>query len=602
MHTHKKKFAFFLCILCALLLASQPSFGLEPNDEESHELIILFDNSTSMSWNDTGFLAPDAIKQIISSLPSDWRVGLVTFRAEVIDAVPPGTDTWEAITAILEGVRYTNFTNSGAGLQQAMELFSDHARSRTILFVTDGEMAYLPTYTATAEAMVLAEEMIAQIIESDIQVHTISIGKDFWATHEAILGLAHATGGTLFQDVPSEGLSEVASTLVFDVLGVARSQVGAAQIVDSMGTFTIRLPAVGLDSARVLLTAERPIDHIVVSGNGSNVSIQRGRRFAIVAVDRPLNQTIEIEFSAVGASHASLILEWDVRLMAEAHTDGVTKVWLTDSTGAPIQFDPFSSRQFFPIEAQIQTENGLRLDPATKEALQTWHLYLRALGINTPDFFQEPIIQFMPFVADEPDSVAESDAINEAVPPLVDDVPDEISIPEANETERRFPLLTVIVLCVALVLLFLILLFRFRSKQTKQAIMPPPIEDFDRRFAFTGKLDLYVSLIPSDDASPETAHVIRLGKSRVLDLQGILQKCRIPGNFPGADQIYFAADNQGALQVLNDSDISIFIESTVLAEKQSHTLSQGERVRVYDEDDTRELLISPRFLYRPGGV
>jgi len=602
MNTYKKKFVFFLCILCTLFLVSQPSLGLESPDSASHELIVLFDNSTSMSWNDTAFLAPDTLKQIVSTLPTDWSVGLVTFRADVIDVVPPSAGSRDAIFAVLNSIRYTNYTNSGAGLRQAMDLFSDHARSRTVLFVTDGEMAHLPTYAATAEAVVLAEEMIAQIIDSDIQVHTISIGEDFWATHEAILGLAPATDGHLFQDVTSEELSEVASALVFDVLGVARSQVGAAQITDTLGTFTIRLPAVGLDSARVLLTAEAPIDHLVVSGNGSDVSIQRGQRFAVVEVDRPIDQTIEIEFSAVGASQASLILEWDVRLMSEARTDGVTKVWLVDRMGENVLLDPFSSRQFFPIEVQVQAEGGyLRWDAATKEGIQAWHMHLRTLGINTPDFFQEPIIQFRPLLPDESASAEESDAVNENLPSLAAESP-EWSYMFIPVPEQDFPVLTVIVICLALILLLALCLFRFRSKQTKQSIEPPPIAEFDRRFAFTGKLDLYVSLIPSDAASLETSHVVRLGKSRAFSLETILRKCRVPDKFPGADQIYFAADQQGALQVINDSDYPIFVGSDTLAEKKRHILNHGERVRVQDEEEKQELLISPRFLYRPQGV
>ena len=590
----RKKRLVFLFILCAVFLFSQPSLGVDSADAEAHELIVLFDISTSMSWNDTAFLAPDALKQIIHTLPSYWHLGLVTFHADVVDVVPPDIGTGDAIIAILDGVRYTNFTNSGAGFRQAVELFSDNAQSRTILFVTDGEMAHLPTYTATAEATRLAEEMIAQITESDIQVHTISIGRDFWATHEAILGLAHATGGTLFQDTLSEELSEVASAMVFDVLGVARSQVGAARIADSMGTFTIRLPAVGIDSARVLLTAESPIDHLVVSGNGSNVGIQRGQRFAVIEVDQPIDPTIEIEFSAVGASHASLILEWDLQLMTETQHDGSTIAWLADSTGELIRLDPLSSTQFFPID--------LTLDAVADDRIQAWKTHLETLGINIPNFQEVVIHTLPPSSADEPDSADAADEGNEGLPPpvaeLPADAPEEASV---SETARGSTVLGIAILCFALMILLLRTLLRFRSKQAKQIVDLPPIQEFDPRFAFTGKLDLYVTLIPSDDTNTPTSHVFRLGKSHTLSLGAILKKCRIPGTFPGSEQIYFVAEQQGALQVVNHSDGSIFVGATALVEKQSHVLTHGERVRMHDEAERKELLISPRFLYRLHG-
>jgi len=303
-----------LCILCAIYVFPQAALGADSGDPEPHELVLLFDNSKTMSDNDAALLAPDALRQILGSLPSHWHVGLVTFHTEVVDVVAPGADTRPAIHTILTGVRYTGEANAGAGLFQAVNLFSDHAHSRTIIFVTDGNIATIPTTAAGANSIILAQEMIAEITASDIQVHTIAVRNELAAyhQHEALMGLAEATGGYLFRDISAEGLGEIASTLVFDVLGVARNRVAVRQIADSIGNFTIPLPARGPDAVRVLITGEPSIGHIAVSGNGSGIDIQRGQGFALVEILRQTDQAMDIEVTARGARYADVILEQEL--------------------------------------------------------------------------------------------------------------------------------------------------------------------------------------------------------------------------------------------------------------------------------------------------
>ena len=225
----------FLCLLCAVHFPSQATFAAD--DTGIHELIILFDNSVSMNWNDPAFLAPDVLTQILDSLPAHWCIGLVTFNADVVDFVPPAAGTRPLIRTILERTRYINFTNAGAGLLQAIELFSDNAHSRTIIFMTDGEMVVHPTKDAgeyiTEDVEILIAQAIARVIASDIQVHTIAVGGGFEGYHEAIINFASATGGYLFRDIPSANLSEIASVLVFDVLGAAEIPVDTAQTTGS---------------------------------------------------------------------------------------------------------------------------------------------------------------------------------------------------------------------------------------------------------------------------------------------------------------------------------------------------------------------------------
>jgi len=513
-----------------------------------------------MDWNDTGSLAPDALQQFVGSLPSHWHIGLVTFHAEVIDTVAPGPNTRPAINEILSGTAYTGWTDAGAGLRQAMDLFSVRATSRTILFVTDGEKAHMPTPAATAEVAYLSEIAIAEVIASGIQVHTIVIGQDFAEKHESIVGLAPATGGHLFEDVFSEDLSSVVSQLTFDVLGVSSSLVGTAQMADGAGNFTVRLPASGVDSARVLITGESAIENIAVSGGGNGVVIQAGQRFSIVEIANPTEQVIDIAFTASGTTNAELILEWDLQLMAEVFPrEGALHLWLSDSTGTNVLLDPFFSERTLPVsvdglQTQARVDEGyIRLETeAADDTNRTVQIHLDSLGIN--------------MAADSPE--------------IVVDIP---APPERVWHEATVLIVTLAGLLIAIVLL----LIYFRPRRTQASRLTP---GFESKFEFTGKLSLYVTRTPDDsDIPPQTFDLFRLDGKREISLQTILEKCRIPSSFSGVEQIYFVAGKQGSLQVVNDSDCTVLIGSNILMKKRGHMLAYGEKIHITCADEVSEL-------------
>jgi len=591
----RKKIVAFVCVLCTVFLLSQTVLGAVSNELEAHEVIILFDISTSMGWNDTGFLAPDALRQIVSTLPSHWHVGLVTFHAEVADIVPPGVGTRGEIHEILSETGYTDWTNSGVGFAQAMALFSERALSRTIIYMTDGEMAMMPTEAATAEAVVLAEAMVQEITVSGIRVHTIAVGQDFPNVHPDIMGLASATGGYLFQDVLSEALHDTARELVFDVLGVARNQVGAARMEDSgRGSFTVRLPATGIDSATVLITAESAVENIVVSGSGSSVEIETGQRFAIVKIVRPVDRVFQIDFTASGASSANLMLTWDLELMVEGVQFAPFQLWLADQSGENVLASTFFDGRFLPVsmpdmnvEMRVRIDHGyLYLDgqdfDGDKLGLRV-QVDLEPFGINTP----RPVRAFVEW----PWEFYEV--------PLDDEAAEEVSDLPLTEEKQNVKMSFLVV---GTFLILYLLLFRKPKREEPQTEMPAaeeppvpvPVQEVQSTFEFSGKLDLYVTHAGD---SRETAYLFQLRKGKRISLQDILRKCRVSDSFPGIEHVYFEADKQGALKVTNDSNCGVLLKSNLLARLESHMLDYGENVRISWEDGA-QLTISPRFLYR----
>lgn len=557
MKKHGKRLVI-LFMLCAMLIL-QPSALSASSVDGPHELIILFDLSGSMAGNDPGFLAPDALQQLVGSLPSHWHIGLVTFSTDTIDEIAPSADSRTLIHAALDAARYGNWTNAGAGLHRTIELFSATAASRTIVYMTDGEKTNMPTTGAMEEAALLAETAIAQIIASDIPVHTVVVGSDLAIQHDLIMGLSHATGGITFQDVASEELSGIAFTLAFDVLGTSGNLVGTAQITEALGSFIVRLPPA--DLARVLITAESPVDNIAVSGGGGRVELYTGERFALVEIVRPTEPEVTITFTASGTSTAELILEWDLQLMVEVcDLESEARLWLTDGTGTNVLADPFFANRTWPlsvdgVQRQMRVENGyirLELEPA-EDQTHTLQLHLDTHGVNAPPGPTEIVVN-APALPEEPES--------------------------------NMKVLIAIIIGLILLIALLIYLFYLRPKLgTPVRIMP----SFESKFEFTGKLNIYVTRTPDDvDISPQTFDLFRWNGKEV-SLREMLEKCQITAGFPGAEHIYFVAGKQGLLQVVNDSDCTILIGTDILVKTRAHTLRYGEKIHVACEDEASEL-------------
>jgi len=419
----------------------------------------------------------------------------------------------------------------------------------------------MPTPAATEEVAYQAEETIAEVIASGVQVHMIIVGQDFAEKHESIVGLAHATGGRLFEELTSAELNDVASQLTFDVLGIAGHFVGTAQIADA-GSFTVRLPATGIDLVRVLITGESAIENIAVSGGGNRVEIHSGREFVIVEVTRPPEEVMDIAFTTTGTSNAQLVMEWDLRLMAEVcDIEQAPRLWLSDRAGANVFLNPFFHGRTLPVsidglQTQASVEDGyIRLEvEATEETTYSLQIHLESLGIN-----------LLP-------GSAETE--------IVVDVP---ALPEREWHEATALIATIAGLFVVIVLL----LIYFRPRQAATSSSTP---DFGSKFEFTGKLNLYITRTPDDvDIPPQTFDLFRLGSKREISLKTILEKCRIPDSFSGVEKIYFVAGKQGSLQVVNDSDCTVLIGSSILVKKRGHLLAYGEKIHVTCEDEVSEL-------------
>jgi len=575
-----------------------------------HEVIVILDMTSSMGWDgqdireDGIFLAPDSLRQFVAVLPSFWHIGLVTFNSEVVSVVPPGEDSRLAIDDVLRSAYYSRSTNTGAALLQAVDLFSENALSRSIVFLTDGRVLHIParyTWITLSEAEELLDTAITQIVDYEIPVHILMIGNRFGNDIHFVNpanNLPELTGGELLLAPNVNELNEHISDLMFGRFGVNSQSVGIGSFSpDVRGSFTIPLPDVSIGIARVLITSESPVVDISVSGIAENINIQQGRRFAAIEIVNPSDQIFNVEFATSGRVNAELVLEWLIYheynityLDSRQHRTGVVdnsqvtieyisrtaqvRFTLVDDEGENLLHHPYFNGQTLPLYVDgIQTQGQIvygyilwetDLTHITENRFHNIRLYLDSFEMNIPNRFVEFVMEL------------------EAPPPPISISPD---------FDPRILIATILVL----LLIIVSLLFALHSKPRKSGkkITPKPLPTptvHEGNFEFTGKLNLYITNTPNDlDIRPQVFDLFRLGGKREVTLQTILDKCNITEGFSGSNGIRFIASSNGKIQVTHNSGCTVLVGQEILRVNQKHALSYGMKLHITFEDEVSEM-------------
>jgi len=481
-----------------------------------HEVMIMLDMSSSMGWDgqdireDGVQLAPDSLRQFVATLPSFWHIGLVTFNSTVVDFVPPSGNSRPVIDDLLRNVRYSYSTNTGAALLQAVELFSENALSRNIVFLTDGRILHIParyTWITLREAEELLDTAINQIVDYEIPVHILMIGNRFGNDRYFVNpanNLPELTGGELLLAPNVNELNQRISELMFGRFSVNSQFIAVGNFSpDVRGSFTIPLPDVSIGTARVLITSKRPVTDVSVSGIAESINIQHGRRFASIEIINPADQIFNIEFTTSGRVNAELVLEWLIYheysityLDNRQHRTGIVddsqvtieyiartaqvRFTLVDDEGENLLHHPHFIMQTIPLYIDgVQTQGYVGdsyilwetdLTNITENQLHNIQLYLDSLGINIPNRLIEFVVEL------------------EAPPP-------PISI--QSDFDPRILIATIFVLLLVIVMLLIAL--RFKPRKAGKKSLPPPLPTpiiHEGNFEFTGKLNLYVTNTP----------------------------------------------------------------------------------------------------------
>jgi len=578
-----------LCLVVFLLTSTVHVSAESMDAAPRNEVVIVMDTSDSMRENDPEHLAADSIKQFARSIPSYWAIGFVTYSEQVIDVVEL-TDA-EGIIGALDHITYSGYTNTGEGIRRAMEMFTPNAREKAILLLTDGEIS-LPDEERTNAAVALMDEVIEFAASNDIKIHTIGLGDGFQSYENSVKRCSEATHGVLHEAPLARDLTGIANRFIFDVFGTNNTTVGVAQMSAGGGRYSVKIPMLGIRTAKVQIISESAVENVAVSSGGSQVRVLPGRKHAVVLVENPVVRDIVIEFTSSGISHAEMMLEANVNLETEVT---YTDTPLTERQ--EIDGEEYDVQKF---ERTAQLRLGLFNDAGDNLLLDVSESFRVLLG----DEFRD--VQVVDGYLNLELSVAEAKTIPVSVfldrlglNTLEGVVTSDLSLekpPEDIWTEAEIepepePVISPVVLLLTITGLFLViglLFFFFRKKDNEQEYkQKDTLLPESSKFEFTGKLNLYVTKAPDgEDIAPQTFDLFRLNRKRRISVKTILDRCNIKIEFPGTEKLEFVAEKNGLVQIANQSDCTVLVGSSILSKNHNHQMEYGDKIHITCSDES----------------
>lgn len=574
-------------LMALILLPGAVSEISAAESEVSHntgsEVVFLLDSSGSMKKQDEGRFALDAVRQAAYSLPSDYQVGFVSYGTEV-QAVVPMNRGLGPLDAQLAAIQYTGYTNAGAGLSQAMELFSEEEGvERYIIMLSDGEID-MPD--AGAES--LSREMYTQAAglarEKGIKICIIAVGSELNDPQMHIFDGAEMTDGAIYWQGQSGSLVQIMGRILTERMAVPLKSLG---VTDSNGgTVHAELPA-GVSRARLLLTSDGGIGVVSASYTAQSGHTVAGQCFAVIDMNRPNAGPVDVQFAAPGYSNvqAVLLTEYtaDIRVSVEYQTaeellaDVTIKV--ADAGGSSINLLTDSKFEGTELPYQLngisyigKLEQGAVTAEIPADGLEQLEISVDLSALEGVYHIEQPVVVPMP----EP--------------------------PAVEEPVNYVPLLVVLGLLTAVIAGLLIWWLKKNQTTVIYVAQPPssgePAKKVETKVCtYSGKFNMYVvRTADGRDVPPQTYRLFGRTGSR-LTLGRILTDCKVRFGKIGADEIvFYPGPNHSVIMMDQSERCTILKGAEILKKGMGYPVYYNEKITVTFDDETTEMEIHYKSL------
>ena len=215
--TYRKTFCRFFYLTAFLLMIAvyTPSHAYAEELPDGKFIVFVLDASGSMKTNDPQRLAIDSIAQLIYSLPSDYQVGFVAYNAGIAASADfVSADGRKQVMDKAETVEYTGYSDAGAGLSSAIEMFAEHkAQGGHVVLLSDGEI-FLQSSEETEASVQQYEGAMQQAQELGARIHVIGLGDDMEDMDNFIFSAAEHTGGDSFHTPQAVEIQKAIDTIL----------------------------------------------------------------------------------------------------------------------------------------------------------------------------------------------------------------------------------------------------------------------------------------------------------------------------------------------------------------------------------------------------
>ena len=560
----------YAAILCSLWIVF-PAWAEESKNNEK-EIVFLLDTSLSMNSQDSNYLAIDAIMQMIYSMPSSYKLGVVSYGTQAETVLPMGIET-TMIEEKLAALSYSGYTNAGAGLKQAVDLFTDdNNMEQYIIMLSDGEID-MPDEQSKENSRELYVEAAKRAKARNIKICIVAVGTELNPSMHIFDG-AELTDGAIYWQGHSGSLSNIMERIVSERLKYPVNELN----INDNGQLQVGMPE-GASQVKILLSGSS-IDSILAD-NGTVIA---GKEFAVVNIIRPTMSAVNIQLqsSDMNKLHAYSLTEYKAQ----------PKVSVTDYTAEVTKIQ---------IELIAEGTDDYNLWQNAGYEGKTVSYIIN--GVDYVGVIKDGVIQeSIPVDGAEKLEVSLNSAMDIKAIHYLEPKYDVITLPVVEVSQPEEPVKTLdyrplcVILAVLAVAIAAIALYCSRKKPQKVVYVPspqpiPPKPPRPTRgavpAAYSGKLNIYMVKMPEDqDIPPQTFRLF--GKNAEwMTLTQILAPCGISIGRNKTDRIEFFPGPEHSLIVMdNSSQCTVYRGMEILRKGVEYPVSYNSKITVSFDDET----------------
>ncbi len=564
-------------------------------EESGSEIVFLLDASNSMNTQDKNRFAIDAICQMAGSLPSDYKVGVVAYNTEI--QMSAGFDTdMRQMEDQLRNVTYKGYTNAGEGMTEALKLFSDQGNvKRYIVMMSDGEIM-MKGDAETDQSRAVFAEAVNQAKEKGIKIYIAAIGNEL-VPGMHIFDAAEITDGAIYWEGMSGSLSQIMNSVISDRFGFPRRSVGVTD--GNGGSLHVDVPG-GADRMKILLTGDGGIGEVTADYTAESGHTITGQRFAVVDVNRPASQAVDVYFHSADISsvRAYVLTEFTAKPQVSVLYRSEEKLRTEEEIkkNVPPQYDHFADITIQMTDTAgkihnlwggtdyegreiVYTVNGVSYTGTLQQG--QIHLTIPADGVEQAE------------VTVDTGNMEDVYYIEQPVSAAIEKYPDPPFEPEPD-----YRPLWIILGILGVTIVVLAAWWIKKSRTTFIYVAQPssskePPKKLETKSCFySGKFNMYVVRTENGrDIPPQTFRLFGRQGGR-LSLDRILTDCGIKfGKIGAADIIFYPGPDQSVI-IMDQSERCTIMRGTELLKKgMGYPVFYNEKITVSFEDEATEMEI-----------
>lgn len=544
-------------------------------------------------------------------------------------------------------------TDIGLGLKEACQLLAGCSGKKMVVLISDGETDLARSHTGRTEqdSEQDIEEVIKRCRAEGTPVVTVAFGKEYEGEEAVLRKLSEQTGGESYETDRPEELISILYDLFHTDFSYSVREITDSVYEGGSQFINCGMDGMTYDELTVLFFSDQEIQEAGVISGGSRVLAEREGHYAVVklsgvaddlAISFETQQKQRMSVFLIGRRNITPVLEWDGDIYKNQETEFVIR--FADEKGQQPQsytgiswtaeFRNMADGTSLPLALEA-IEGGLRGKAAFTEA-GNYSLYLAA-GRNTEHTYevsQITVLNTMPVSLknDRVEMLTQSDARmidlteyfadedGDALTFALQELPQEVvsasveghylhiapagrgtgdivllvSDGESSLAGRItvrvrawpevYPAVPFLIICLLLFAIFKL----YRRKKTVITV-PETVEDKNRCY-FTGKVNVYFTLIPdgTEEIPPLTfmLHPIREGKIVVGDM---LKNYGELSTLLELDHMFLYPTENRKIIFYHNSKASVMIGNSIVCRKMQYALSYGSVIYVTAADGSCEM-------------